>query len=83
MFLLWLKELWLHTRERGAEMIPDYLIYDELQRRREREKEWEPEPLRLPLYAPEMPERREEEEEHDDAPRGVIIIDMCRCSDFD
>lgn len=58
-------------------MIPDYLIYDEIKRRRERENEWEPEPLRLPLYAPEFPEREEEEEKKDDdSSRGVIIIDM-------
>ena len=56
-------------------MIPDYLIYDELQRRNERE--WEPEPLQLPLYAPEMGEERDDDSEVEESPsRGVIIIDM-------
>ena len=65
-------------------MIPDYLIYDELQRRRDRDREWEPEPLRLPLYAPEVPDRRDEEQEEDESPpRGVIIIDMNKGMDFD
>ncbi len=63
-------------------MIPDYLIYDEIQRRREQERDWEPEPLRLPLYAPELPEREEDEEEEDSPSRGVIIIDMNSGTDF-
>lgn len=64
-------------------MIPDYLIYDEIQRRREQEREWEPEPLQLPLYAPELPERREDDEEEDESPsRGVVIIDMNSGTDF-
>lgn len=57
-------------------MIPDYLIYDELKRRRE-EMEWEPEPLHLPLYSPDVVERPElEEESRGDLDRGVVIIDM-------
>lgn len=58
-------------------MIPDYLIYDELKRRRE-EAEWEPEPLHLPLYSPEIMEmpRQDDDEAPEDADRGVIIIDM-------
>ena len=57
-------------------MIPDYLIIDEIKRRRE-ETAWEPEPLRLPLYAPLPPSHKpEEDEDHDDSGSRVIIIDM-------
>ncbi|MEZ4460476.1 MAG: hypothetical protein R3E66_12280 [bacterium] len=60
-------------------MIPDYLIYDELKRRRE-EAEWEPQPLHLPLYSPEILEAPRYEEDDttpdSDSDRGVVIIDM-------
>ncbi len=59
-------------------VIPDYLIYDELQRREEAERDDGLQPLYLPLYAPEMEEApRQREETDDSAPsRGVVIIDM-------
>ena len=59
-------------------MIPDYLIIDEIKRRRE--EAWEPEPLRLPLYAPVYPkpeeEERRDEGQRDEESPGVIIIQM-------
>lgn len=71
--------------------IPDYLIYDEMKRRRERNT-WQPDYLELPLYRPEMPvknptkkyEDPSPKREHDDPhepedtsrDRGVMIIDM-------
>jgi hypothetical protein len=59
-------------------MIPEYLIIDEI-KRRQQERSWEPEALRLPLYIPNWPPRREEEAERDtedDAASRVIIIEM-------
>ncbi len=55
-------------------MIPDYLIIDEIRRRRE--EAWEPEPLRLPLYIPHWPPRAGEEEDSEEPASRVIIIDM-------
>ena len=62
--------------------IPDYLIYDELKRRRQREREDEEATsrrhLELPLYRPEPP-RRAPSLHEDDPPerdRGVMIIDL-------
>ena len=54
-------------------MIPDYLIIEEIRRRQQ--DTWEPEPLRLPLYTPQYPERQADEEEEESKSR-VIIIDM-------
>jgi hypothetical protein len=58
-------------------MIPDYLIYDELKRRRE-ETQWEPEPLHLPLYSPENYEKAipESDKDQTESERGIVIIDM-------
>jgi len=60
-------------------MIPDYLIYDELKRRRE-ETQWEPEPLHLPLYSPDNYEKSKPETDSDkdqtESERGIVIIDM-------
>jgi hypothetical protein len=59
-------------------MIPDWLIYDEIKRRREQERERDR--LELPLYRPEVPEddeeERRDEEGGDGSDRGVVIIDM-------
>ncbi|MFA5624363.1 MAG: hypothetical protein WC966_04835 [Bradymonadales bacterium] len=56
-------------------MIPDYLIIDEIRRRRERA--WEPEPLHLPLYVPDAyPEPHREDRPEPTPSNGVIIIDM-------
>ncbi|MCL2326558.1 MAG: hypothetical protein FWC40_08715 [Proteobacteria bacterium] len=61
-------------------IIPDYLIIDEIKRRKE--KQWQPEMLRLPLYVPtpdadEASRKRQSPvcDEKDPKP-GVIIIDM-------
>lgn len=60
-------------------MIPDYLIYDELKRRREREATPRVQ-LELPLYQPHAPTSAlhdpESEAEDDGAQRGIFIIDM-------
>lgn len=57
--------------------IPDYLIYDELKRRRERQPDGGLKPLHLPLYQPEPEEvPRDDDSEESDVDRGVIIIDM-------
>ncbi len=58
-------------------MIPDYLIYDELKRRRE-DTQWEPEPLHLPLYSPDNYEKTTPESDKDqtESERGIVIIDM-------
>ncbi len=71
--------------------IPDYLIYDEMKRRRERDA-WQPDYLELPLYRPELPVKNPtkkyedpspdeigdypSEGEQEDSDRGVMIIDM-------
>ncbi len=60
-------------------LIPDYLVYEELQRQREREQQWEAEPIHLPIYAPEVVDRDAEDvpdTDDYDINRGVIIIDM-------
>lgn len=60
-------------------LIPDYLVYEELQRQREKERQWEAEPIHLPIYAPEVVDRDAEDEpdtDDYDINRGVIIIDM-------
>jgi len=54
-------------------VIPDYLIIEEIRRRRE--DTWEPEPLHLPLYVPMWPPEEEEPDEEEPSSR-VIIIDM-------
>jgi hypothetical protein len=70
-------------------MIPDYIIYDELRRRRQQEeRDQQPAVLELPLYTPEIAryyeEEREREERPDEPPRdeerdrGVVIIDIER-----
>jgi hypothetical protein len=60
-------------------MIPEYLIIDEIKRRKQ-EKTWEPEPLRLPLYIPNWPpkveEDRDRDRDRDDNASHVIIIEM-------
>lgn len=59
--------------------IPDYLIYDEMQRREEQERDGGLVPLHLPLYSPELEERPSDEDDagdEQDSNRGVIIIDM-------
>lgn len=61
-------------------MIPDYLIYDEIKRRRsERERDQRVQ-LEVPLYRPRLP-ISEPPGDEDDLPddsgdRGVFIIDM-------
>lgn len=56
-------------------MIPEYLIIEEIRRREE--EQWEPERLRLPLYVPQWPAQRPEQEEDEEEPGSrVIIIDM-------
>lgn len=68
-------------RQRGEPHIPDYLIYDEIKRRREREA-WTPERLEVPLYRPEPeldrapPDRPAPEGDPRAPKRGVVIIDM-------
>jgi hypothetical protein len=72
-------------------MIPDYIIYDELRRRRQQEeRDQQPAVLELPLYSPEIvryydeqrereEREREEREREDEDPlgdRGVVIIDI-------
>lgn len=69
-------------------MIPDYIIYDELRRRRQQEElEQQPAVLELPLYTPEIARYYEEEREREERPdepqdeqsdRGVVIIDIER-----
>ncbi len=64
--------------------IPDYIIYDEIKRRRERA--WEPECLEMPPYRPNLPapdEEVDEEEDPDEGARGVCIIDMNDLPDLD
>jgi len=66
------------TRNEEAVMqLPDYLIYDELEReRQERRRQDDERPrLEVPRYMPYWPEdeAQEEEEEKD---RGVVIIQM-------
>ena len=62
-------------------MIPDYLIYDEIKRRRsERERDQRVQ-LEVPLYRPRLPISEppgdDDSEAHDDSvDRGVFIIDM-------
>ncbi len=62
-------------------MIPDYLIYDEIKRRRsERERDQRIQ-LEVPLYRPRLPISEppvDDEDEHrdDTGERGVFIIDM-------
>ncbi len=59
-------------------MIPEYIIIEDIQRRRE--KSWRPEPMQLPLYEPTQhtppmpfnPDPSEDKPKHN----GVIIIDM-------
>ncbi len=61
-------------------MLPEYMIYDELERmRREREQELEREQPRLevPRYTPWAEEELTEESESEEgSERGVIIIQM-------
>lgn len=59
--------------------IPDYLIYDEIKRRRDKDVHRRAH-LELPLYRPEI-ERygepdSEADEDRDNSNRGVAIIDM-------
>jgi hypothetical protein len=67
------------TDIRCSPSIPDYLIYDEIKRRREKEA-WQPERLEMPLYRPEIRRDPIDEEDADDekssSDRGVFIIDM-------
>ncbi len=61
-------------------MIPDYLIYDELKRRRaERERDQRVQ-LEVPLYRPRMPisepPRDDDDAYEDSEDRGVFIIDI-------
>lgn len=60
-------------------VIPDYLIYDEIKKRREKEA-WQPERLEMPLYRPEIRRDPLEDEDAEDEKcsndRGVFIIDM-------
>lgn len=68
-----------HDRSPGAQMlIPDYLVYEELKRREEEERAWTPEPLHLPLWAPETHDSDSDVEDIDEynINRGVVIIDM-------
>ena len=53
-------------------MIPDYLIIDEIKRRRE--DAWQPEPLHVPLYIPRCTVQSDEDDAEPE-PR-IIIIDM-------
>ena len=72
-------------QQRGEPHIPDYLIYDEIKRRREREA-WTPERLEVPLYRPEPELDRPppEPDVEDETPeRGVMIIDMIDWADED
>ena len=58
-------------------MYPDYLGYDEVERRDR--NSWEPVPLHLPLHEPRRQypgEEEEEDEENTSRDRGVTIIDM-------
>jgi len=67
------------TEIRCSPTIPDYLIYDEIKRRREKEA-WQPERLEMPLYRPEirrdpLDDEEDGDEEHK-SERGIFIIDM-------
>ena len=61
-------------------MLPDYIIYDELERQRrqhEAEIEREQPRLEMPVYMPFLPEdERREEREEESSDRGVIIMQM-------
>jgi len=57
--------------------IPDYLIYDDIERRkRRREHDSGLQRLELPLYDPQAREPVEDEDDAEDSNRGVTIIDM-------
>lgn len=58
--------------------LPDYLIYDELEReRQERRREKEDRPrLEVPRYMPYWPDEEGEDEKESDEDRGVVIIQM-------
>ena len=65
--------------------IPDYLIYDEIKRRRQQEDAYQRSQLELPLYRPDITGYEEpnseveddyESSNRDSSDRGVVIIDM-------
>ena len=63
----------------GGDVLPDYIIYDELRRRRQQDEDERPRPqLEIPRYVPNWPESEadDESEEEDETDRGVIIIQM-------
>jgi len=66
-------------------LIPEYLIYEEFKQRQEQEREWAPEPLHLPLYAPETvePDFNQESVDEFNIDRGVVIIDMNSVDEID
>lgn len=63
-------------------MIPDFLIYDEIKRRRQQEEAQPRKQLELPLYRPQLPRHSPSRHAPDELPReplgdrGIAIIDM-------
>lgn len=61
-------------------IVPDYIIYDELKRRRESARREERPQLEVPRYIPYWPEAEEAEGAEDEVPReeerGEVIIPM-------
>lgn len=58
--------------------IPDYLIYDEIKRRRQQEEAdtQRQKHLELPLYRPEPKTSPPPERDSQESDRGVVIIDL-------
>lgn len=59
-------------------MLPDYIIYDELKKRRKKRNQRDERPrLEIPRHRPYVSEEEEDDEERDDQPdRGVEIIEV-------
>ena len=59
-------------------IVPDYIIYDELKRKREEQQRRESQPrLEVPRYIPFWPEEEpEEEDSSEETERGEVVIPM-------
>ncbi len=60
-------------------IVPDYMIYDELKRKREEQQRRESQPrLEVPRYIPFWPEEPEEEDDAlgEESERGEVVIPM-------
>lgn len=66
--------------DRSHTMLPDYIIYDELERERdERDDQGERPRVEIPQRPPpefDEPEREEQQEDEEDSDRGVTIISI-------